>query len=912
VTVIDLLEKSGGEGLFVSRTARQKCPECVGNHSLSVPNEEFAKCFRCGNVWSTAGADPVSFWVSAVLAKLADACYRALTSEQGKRAKGYLHRRHIEAEVVRAAPIGVVPHDLNVGRLLSLLNTTYERIRMDVPEKPARRADDDILRHFDLKQQAKQFEQAYTSLKAGFTTLSSCGGWLALFYSNEEGLCSVKLRNVETGEYKKIGTGGVFWPETEEQGYSNTWLELMDQIGDKEIQPTFLAFEGEFNLLQWHSAMWRVDAALGRTWVPNPGCALGGSTGWDIATLMQICKDPLINADNDDPGIEAVKSAVKQGRTPLRYFTLRPAKDMDEYLRDMPTNEVVEKLLDVFENVDVMCRELDDVRDEINEVLGKKAERLNTQTAVKIIWKDLTSRGKFYWTKISHLDISVFFWNRRTGELVYVERDHKSIWWKTLLARYGVMSRESFAKQMIYSIIEQSFIEGIQAKIHSLAYYDRNKNTCYINLGDSRLAIVTRDDIEESHNGCDGVLFLSDTMTPVTVLKDQARPEKIIEGDSPTTMMLARSNIPEEGAVISGEGYRHILMGRILSLFFKEIISEKPIMAVIGEYNSGKTEVVRQIGLSLFGEKYKPVMVNQQDRKNLEALLTTKDFVHLDNLDESVEPDSLNILSVAVTGGALSMRRLYSDSENLEMDLKANLFVTAQTMPWVRGDVLSRTIQIPVDKLPAQRILSSDRLRRIVLEERNAVFTDLIFRVQKALEFTPDLESFPTGFRLRGLSDFVVTMSDVTKRQQVVDWFDALALDDKTQVQEGSTIFQRLQEIEGLHAAVIRQCQLEGEPWKFGLRKLCERLDENVPINQRVKSQQAVKRFIQQNAAMLKKELGFSLEKDNELNTWQYHFNPSEATLCRCELIVRGGKSKYNRADPEDLLEDDLSSGKVN
>jgi hypothetical protein len=896
MNILDLLAKDDGEGLVINPQLRQKCPVCIGKHSLSIPNEEFAKCFRCGKFWSITDIDRETFWVNAVLAKLANLCYIALNDkEQGLPAREYLRKRGIEDDVVHAGPIGVVPCQLDVTLLRSFLKTTYEAAEIVPPDKPAGRTKDDIFKWLELKQQAEHQKELYESLKSGFNSLVPCAGWLALFYSDEQGLCSVKLRNMKTVDFKRVGSGGVFWPEKEELGYSETWLEVMEQC-DEEVRPNFIAFEGEFNLLQWHSALWRVDKSLGRGWVPNPSCALGGSNTWDTQVLLSFSKDPVINADNDIPGIEAVRLAVKRGKTPLRYFTLDGAKDMDEYLRDQPAAIVIDKLLDAFPRIDWMCREFDDVREEINEVLGVRTNRLNTQIAVKIIWHDLFSRGKFYWTRVTVEDVRTYFWYRSTKILVHVERDHKSIWWRTHLAQYGVMSKESFAKQMVATIIERSVVEGVNTQIHSLAHYNKETNTCYVNLGASKIAVITADTLEVEWNGFDGVLFLNDVMDPVQLL-DITKPDKVLEGNSPVTQMLARSNISPSG-VISVKGYRHILIGRLMSHFFKELVTEKPIIDIVGPYKSGKTEVVRQIGLSLFGKEYKPVVTNQEDRRNMEALLTSKEFVQLDNLDEDVKPEILNILAVAVTGGALSQRRLYSDGENMEIELKANLWVTSQTIPWNRGDVLGRTIQIPVVKLPPEKVVSPETLMATALQERNAVFTDILYRIQNALRYTPELGNYPTDFRVQGLSNFIVTMSEESTRNEVIGWFNALAGEDKVQLRSESRIFERIQQIIAKYASKIRQSQKEGHPWEMGLADLIDLMDEGVTAHSlKIKSPQAVARFIEQEAEMFK-EIGFTREKNRHKNSYQFVFNPSEEVIASCISFAR----KLDRYSSDETL----------
>jgi len=128
-------------------------------------------------------------------------------SEQGKLAREYLRKRGIEADVVHAGPIGVVPSNLDVDKLHKVLKATYEKVKITPPEKPAGRTKEEILEWRQLKMQAEQFEASHEALVKGFKTLETCGGWLALFYSNEHGLCAVKLRNIETKDFRMIGTG---------------------------------------------------------------------------------------------------------------------------------------------------------------------------------------------------------------------------------------------------------------------------------------------------------------------------------------------------------------------------------------------------------------------------------------------------------------------------------------------------------------------------------------------------------------------------------------------------------------------------------------------------------------------------------------------------------------------------------
>jgi hypothetical protein len=154
---------------------------------------------------------------------------------------------------------------------------------------------------------------------------------------------------------------------------------------------------------------------------------------------------------------------------------------------------------------------------------------------------------------------------------------------------------------------------------------------------------------------------------------------------------------------------------------------------------------------------------------------------------------------------------------------------------------------------------------------------------------------------MMGLSNFIITMSDVLTRNVVIDWFNLLADNDKQQIQNNSSVFERLQEIIGRNAEMIRYCQGAGKPWRIGLRKLIEKMDEHVANNQRVKSERAVARFIQQEACMLK-ELGVTREEDKVVKRIVYQFDPSGDVLHRCELMLYGGSTgKVN----DDQIPDD-------
>ena len=82
-----------------------------------------------------------------------------------------------------------------------------------------------------------------------------------------------------------------------------------------------------------------------------------------------------------------------------------------------------------------------------------------------------------------------------------------------------------------------------------------------------------------------------------------------------------------------------------------------------------------------------------------------------DNLSE-VSKDVENILCMAVTGGGISKRKLYTDTDSVILQIKRAVIITSLDIPTSASDLLDRTIAVELERIPPDKRLADDAVKR--------------------------------------------------------------------------------------------------------------------------------------------------------------------------------------------------------
>jgi hypothetical protein len=336
---------------------------------------------------------------------------------------------------------------------------------------------------------------------------------------------------------------------------------------------------------------------------------------------------------------------------------------------------------------------------------GQKASQ-TTEELIARVRKDLARNGKFV-----HDGVTVYYLQHDDRQLLEVRLGHQQF--ERLLRHVsGLLPTQHLTKDVVCGLALDLLNTAEKVKIHRFAHYTRATNTLYLHNFGTGVYRITAQGIELVQNGDDGVLFTSDPRWEPFALEDETC-------SSPTLAESLFSGVLFEDGQLHPAESRLLCVVWLLSLLFPELLPTRVHLALIGERGSGKTSVLRSLGLLLFGGQFDVTPVGK-DEKDFDAAVTNDPFVVLDNVDQS--PTWLNDrLATAATGGTIKRRSYYTTNELVAYPIVARLALTSRTPEFKREDVAERLLPIRITRIGEFR--PDEELRSMLLQDRNRLLS---------------------------------------------------------------------------------------------------------------------------------------------------------------------------------------------
>lgn len=168
----------------------------------------------------------------------------------------------------------------------------------------------------------------------------------------------------------------------------------------------------------------------------------------------------------------------------------------------------------------------------------------------------------------------------------------------------------------------------------------------------------------------------------------------------------------------------------ILAILYETIMPTKPILVFMGEKGSGKTSALKVAGTLFFGKEFDVTPLGEK-QDDFDSLLTHERLIIIDNADSKSSwlEDRLATIS---TGGTVRKRKLYTDSDIVELKPHCFIGITTRTPYFRRDDVADRVILMDLGRLnffkPEHEIISE------ILENRNSILTELLALAQLVIK----------------------------------------------------------------------------------------------------------------------------------------------------------------------------------
>jgi hypothetical protein len=907
--VFDLLEVAGAGPVRIGQ--RHKCPECEANRGLSVRNEMYARCFACEKVWNANATGAGLSWLSAALNRLFEDCQTAAngTSELAKTFLNYfMKNRGIDELVLKGAPIGMIPENYGTASVRRLAEECFFATRTQLP--PNCPTKDAVRLQAVIDRERQEFDTLVTQL----SPLCNCGGWIAFFYGEPGKFTSVKLRNPFKKDFKVIrpiaSLTGVFNPIAPEAGCAEPLLSAYDSwnLPWRNSSSTLIAFEGEFNQLTFLSKLVCAARAAGKEEFPDPwpSCALGACNSWDINALLKLSSEPIICYDNDDAGEKARDQVIESAQDAVRCFTTpRAGTDMDEYLRMLKPGEVIPALKTAFESGSNLLRPIETVRQELNSLrCNKEKHDFSTEVepdVIKQFWRYICARGRVL--------------NDASGTVYFFDDNEKAVYeigtnayWFSFMSRFNLLSEQKISRQVSESTKQRGLVEGKRVTVYRTSHYDAETHTVFVYLGNHCMARIDADRIETVRNGNDGVFFMHPRMQPFNLKtdgqQDVAEPTRL--GLRCSDTLLARSF---DAKFAAKEGYltppqcQQMIVARLITMLLGDMCESKPIMVLKGERGSGKTLLASKVGWLFEGENFWPTGASS-DPRELETKLVAMDTLVLDNVDDlsTRENGSLDVLCRAASNGAVTRRKLYTDATSLTLRMTAHLWVTTRTNPLDRPDLADRQILIPLERYGLDGLAEGD-IRREFLANRDALMSELIWRVQKVLASLKREKgnSYQTKFRMRDFAFICLKVAhDEGWGDEMHAMLDGSAEDQNMTANEGNSLVEILRLFIGSEAKAIRaqkSLRFYAADLRAKLLPILHELRLDCPWRNAQQLSFAIKR-----EPNLYKELGISPELDRSRKMITFVIRPSEEILEAAIMEVRNRLTEPYNMDTDPAI----------
>lgn len=124
----------------------------------------------------------------------------------------------------------------------------------------------------------------------------------------------------------------------------------------------------------------------------------------------------------------------------------------------------------------------------------------------------------------------------------------------------------------------------------------------------------------------------------------------------------------------------------------------KPLLNLTGEAGTGKSMNTRLIRKFIDPAKQKDLLKKDINMKEMPLAAASQYLIAYDNLS-GISKEGSDLLCIVSTGGVMTQRRLYSDSDEIIVDLKKVVILNGIDEISKRQDLVSRTIFIETPKL---------------------------------------------------------------------------------------------------------------------------------------------------------------------------------------------------------------------
>ena len=296
--------------------------------------------------------------------------------------------------------------------------------------------------------------------------------------------------------------------------------------------------------------------------------------------------------------------------------------------------------------------------------------------------------------------------------------DNESLALQAAVSRCGVNPAEPAFDWLYHDLRTTAANEGRRVQVRRFSFSDPATSTVYASCG-PRGYVVARpgQKLEWRRNGADDIIFAADAVLPEWDW--QAEPLSPLELQAFQPALAAPLEVPD---------YTPEIQQALLGVFLAGMIANLrplPLLALLGNKGGGKSTLGRAIIRIIYGPA-SGVTPLSDDPRDFWAMAKMRLCFALDNVDAEPPPWLVDALAVVATGGRKQSRKLYTDEELTDKEMRAAVVITSRTAPFARPDVAERILPLTTVEFSDARRRADSEIDREVVEYRSEVFAYLV------------------------------------------------------------------------------------------------------------------------------------------------------------------------------------------
>lgn len=341
----------------------------------------------------------------------------------------------------------------------------------------------------------------------------------------------------------------------------------------------------------------------------------------------------------------------------------------------------------------------------------------DVQTIVTIMW--LRLRGKFFWNeRLKTFSTSLYFDDEKRVLRVIRSDDFQS--W--LQAHTGINPSKADFEHLMKVIDAAAMNPEVSYGVVPGVLFAERDGALYVSSGDSAMVRITENSVDEVPNGEDGVVFAKGkTLGEWSLLSPE-------EGKDPfdNTQIFGNANY------VSPHG-RMIL--RLWFLGLARCFKNYPVLLMLGRFRSGKTRCA-QAFFELLGIETAMESIRENGQEDFWTSLNDGGLICYDNVDGKVAKWLTNDMQIASTGGSVTRRKKYSDTELVRFRSNSKIIMTANDPQFATDSGLSdrfQTCELGPFTDKTGKTSEDSKLTQEIVAIRDAAFTWMVYALSRAL-----------------------------------------------------------------------------------------------------------------------------------------------------------------------------------